>query len=140
VRDFHWELGRILWNNVGMSRTAAGLRSAIDMIRALRQEFWDNVCVSGSGEDFNKNLEMAGRVADYFDLGELMCRDALQRDESCGCHFRDEHQTAEGELQRDDEHFAFVGAWEFTGDDAEPILHREPLHFDTVHLATRSYK
>ena len=140
VRDFHWELGRILWDSVGMSRNAAGLRSAIDKIRALQHEFWDNLCVSGSGEDFNKNLEMAGRVADYFELGELMCRDALQRDESCGCHFREEHQTAEGELQRDDEHFAFVGAWEFTGEDAEPVLHREPLHFGTVHLATRSYK
>ncbi|HJV94715.1 MAG TPA: fumarate reductase/succinate dehydrogenase flavoprotein subunit, partial [Albitalea sp.] len=140
VRDFHWELGRILWDNVGMSRNAAGLRSAIDRIRALRQEFWENVCVTGAGDDFNKGLELAGRVADYFELGELMCRDALQREESCGCHFREEHQTAEGELQRDDEHFAFVGAWEFMGDDVVPVLHREPLHFDTVHLATRSYK
>jgi len=140
VRDFHWELGRILWDSVGMSRHAAGLRGAIDTIRALRLEFWDNVCVTGSGDDFNKNLEMAGRVADCFELGELMCRDALQREESCGCHFREEHRTAEGELRRDDEHFAFVGAWEYMGDDAEPVLHREPLHFETVHLATRSYK
>jgi succinate dehydrogenase / fumarate reductase flavoprotein subunit len=140
VRDFHWELGRILWERAGMSRTAAGLREAIDKIRALRQEFWENVCVTGSGEDFNKDLEMAGRVADYFELGELICRDALQRDESCGCHFREEHQTPEGELQRDDEHFAFVAAWEYMGDDAEPTLHQEPLHFEAVHLATRSYK
>jgi succinate dehydrogenase / fumarate reductase flavoprotein subunit len=140
VRDFHWELGRTLWDNAGMSRNAAGLRSAIDKIRTLRQEFWENVCVTGSGEDFNKNLEMAGRVADYFELGELLCRDALQREESCGCHFREEHQTPEGELQRDDEHFAFVAAWEFMGDDADPVLHREPLHFETAHLATRSYK
>jgi succinate dehydrogenase flavoprotein subunit len=140
VRDFHWELGRILWERVGMSRTAAGVREAIDKIRALRQEFWENVCVTGSGDDFNKGLEMAGRVADYFELGELMCRDALQREESCGCHFREEHQTPEGELQRDDDHFAFVAAWEYMGDDAEPVLHREPLQFENVHLATRSYK
>ena len=140
VRDFHWELGRILWDHAGMSRNAAGLRGAIDKIRALRGEFWQNVCVTGSGEDFNKNLEMAGRVADCFELGELICRDALQREESCGCHFREEHQTPEGELQRDDEHFAYVGAWEYVADNTEPILHREPLHFEAVHLATRSYK
>jgi succinate dehydrogenase / fumarate reductase flavoprotein subunit len=140
VRDFHWELGRILWDHAGMSRNATGLRSAIDKITALRHEFWDNVCVTGSGEEFNKGLEMAGRVADFFELGELICRDALQREESCGCHFREEHQTPEGELQRDDEHFAFVGAWEYAGDDVVPTLHREPLHFETVHLATRSYK
>jgi succinate dehydrogenase / fumarate reductase flavoprotein subunit len=140
VRDFHWELGRILWDRVGMSRNAAGLREAIDKIRALRHEFWENVCVTGNGEEFNKSLEMAGRVADHFELGELMCRDALQREESCGCHFREEHQTPEGELQRDDAHYAFVGAWEYAGDNAEPTLHREPLQFETVHLATRSYK
>ena len=140
VRDFHWELGRILWDRAGMSRNAAGLREAIEKIRLLRQEFWANVCVTGSGEEFNKSLEMAGRVADYFELGELMCRDALQREESCGCHFREEYQTAEGELQRDDAHYAYVSAWEYAGDNAEPTLHREPLQFEAVHLATRSYK
>ncbi len=140
VRDFHWQLGRLLWERAGMSRNAAGLREAINQIQALRQEFRENVCVTGSGQEFNKSLEMAGRVADYFELGELLCRDALQREESCGCHFREEHQTAEGELQRDDAHYTFVGAWEYMGDDAEPILHREALRFETVHLATRSYK
>jgi len=140
VRDFHWQLGRILWDRAGMSRNAAGLTEAIEQVRALRQEFWENACVPGSGEDFNKSLEMAGRVADCFELGELLCRDALQREESCGCHFREEHQTADGELQRDDERFAFVAAWEYTGDDAAPVMHREPLRFETVHFTTRSYK
>jgi succinate dehydrogenase / fumarate reductase flavoprotein subunit len=140
VRDFHWQLGRILWDRAGMSRHAAGLTEAIEQVRALRQEFWENACVPGSGEDFNKSLEMAGRVADCFELGELLCRDALQREESCGCHFREEHQTADGELQRDDERFAFVAAWEYTGDDAAPVMHREPLRFETVHFTTRSYK
>jgi len=140
VRDFHSALGLLLWERVGMSRNAAGLTDAIEKVRALRAEFWENVAVPGSGEEFNKNLEMAGRVADYFELGELMCRDALSREESCGSHFREEFQTDEGECRRDDEHHAFVAAWEYVGENAEPQQHREALHFETVHLAQRQYK
>jgi succinate dehydrogenase / fumarate reductase flavoprotein subunit len=140
VREYHHALGTLLWDRVGMSRNATGLRDAMDQVRALRAEFWENVAVPGTGEDFNKNLEMAGRVADYFELGELMCRDALLREESCGCHFREEYQTEEGECRRDDERYAFVSAWEYAGEGAEPRQHREPLRFDTLHLATRQYK
>jgi len=140
VREFHYQLGSLLWDRVGMARSAAGLRDAIEKVRALRAEFWDNVRVPGSGEDFNKELEMAGRVADYFELGELMCRDALEREESCGCHFREEYRTEEGECKRNDEQFSFVSAWEYVGQTKEPRLHREPLKFETVHLATRQYK
>jgi succinate dehydrogenase / fumarate reductase flavoprotein subunit len=140
VREFHQQVGALLWERVGMSRTAAGLSNAITDIQTLRAEFWDNVTVPGSGEEFNKNLEMAGRVADYFELGELMCRDALVREESCGCHFREEFRTEEGECRRDDEHFAFVSAWEYAGDQKAPRQHREALRFETVHLATRQYK
>jgi succinate dehydrogenase / fumarate reductase flavoprotein subunit len=140
VRDFHWELGKLLWDRVGMSRTAAGLRDAMAKVDALRAEFWENVAVPGVGEEFNKNLEMAGRVADYFELGALMCRDALEREESCGCHFREEHRTEDGECKRNDAEYAFVAAWEYAGDTAEPRLHREQLRFETVHLATRQYK
>jgi succinate dehydrogenase / fumarate reductase flavoprotein subunit len=140
VREIHWELGRILWDNCGMARNAKGLNESIAKIQALREEFSQNVQVTGGGEEFNKNLEMAGRVADFLELGELMCRDALQREESCGCHLREEHQTAEHELKRDDANFAFVAAWEYAGRNIEPILHKEPLQYETVKLATRSYK
>ncbi|MCK6557022.1 fumarate reductase/succinate dehydrogenase flavoprotein subunit [Candidatus Binatia bacterium] len=140
VREFHYQLGTLLWDRVGMARNATGLRGAIEKIRAMRDEFWNNVRVPGSGEDFNKELEMAGRVADYFELGELMCRDALEREESCGCHFREEYRTEEGECKRDDERFSFVSAWEYAGRTGDARLHREPLEFDTVHLATRQYK
>lgn len=140
VREFHWELGRILWDEVGMARSGPGLNKAIGKIRELRDEFWKNVAVPGSGSDFNKNLEMAGRVADYLELGELMCLDALNREESCGCHLREEFQTSEGEPIRNDEKYSYVAAWEYTGDPMKPQLHHEQLEFNNVHLATRSYK
>ncbi|HMP73510.1 MAG TPA: fumarate reductase/succinate dehydrogenase flavoprotein subunit [Kiritimatiellia bacterium] len=140
VRDFHWELGRILWDEVGMGRNAKGLTRAISDIRALKDDFWKRVKVGGAAEDLNKNLEYAGRVADFFELGELMAMDALQREESCGGHFREEHQNEEGEALRNDEDFCFVGAWEYKGPGQEPELHKEELVFENVHLAQRSYK
>ena len=126
-----------------MSRHAKGLREALERIPKLRQEFWRNVRVLGRKEDFNQSLERAGRVADFLEFAELMCTDALARDESAGAHFREEHQTPDGEALRDDENHAAVFAWEFQGDAgqiAAPKLHREPLHFETVHLTQRSYK
>ncbi len=142
VDSFHRELGLLLWDKCGMARNAAGLREAIARIPQLREEFWKDVNVPGYGVTFNQSLERAGRVADFLEFGELMCRDALARDESCGGHFREEHQTADGEALRDDENFADVFAWEYQGDGkaAEPKLHLEPLVFESVHLATRSYK
>jgi succinate dehydrogenase / fumarate reductase flavoprotein subunit len=140
VDHFHRELGRIMWRDCGMSRNAAGLRDALGRIPALREEFWRDVKVLGSGEEFNQALERAGRVADFLEFAELMCRDALHREESCGGHFRSEHQTPDGEAKRDDERFAYVAAWEYTGDGNAPVLHKEPLVFEHVHLATRSYK
>jgi succinate dehydrogenase / fumarate reductase flavoprotein subunit len=140
VQSFHRELGALMWNECGMSRNAAGLRQALEQIPALRQEFWENVTVPGSGAELNQSLEHAGRVADFLELAELMCTDALHREESCGGHFRTEHQTADGEARRDDESFAYVAAWEYAGVNAAPILHREPLAFETVQLTTRSYK
>ncbi|HJU10992.1 MAG TPA: fumarate reductase/succinate dehydrogenase flavoprotein subunit [Candidatus Binataceae bacterium] len=140
VDSFHRELGLLLWDKCGMARNAAGLQEAIARIPQIREEFWHNARVPGSGETYNQSLERAGRVADFLEFGELMCRDALARDESCGGHFREEHQTPDGEALRDDENFADVFAWEYQGDGAEPKLHREPLHFESVHLATRSYK
>src|SRR2546428_2494294 len=140
--SIHRELGLLLWEKCGMARNAGGLREALSHIPELREEFWRNVNVPGSGEDFNQSLERAGRVADFLEFAELMCIDALTRDESCGAHFREEHQTSEGEALRDDENFATVFAWEFQGNGqvAPPKLHREPLHFETVHLTQRSYK
>jgi succinate dehydrogenase / fumarate reductase flavoprotein subunit len=140
VRDFHWRLGRILWNKVGMSRNRERLEEAIREIQALREEYWQNVKIPGDEKDLNKNLEMAGRVADFLELGELMARDALMREESCGAHFREEHQTPEGEALRRDDTFAFVGAWEFTGEGPSWELHKEPLEFEFVELKTRSYQ
>jgi succinate dehydrogenase / fumarate reductase flavoprotein subunit len=140
VDSFHRELGRIMWDKCGMARNEAGLREALDRIPELREEFWRNVNVPGSDAELNQALEKAGRVADFFELGELMCRDALHREESCGGHFREEYQTEEGEALRDDERFAYVAAWEYTGRDSEPRLHQEPLVFEHVHLAQRSYK
>ena len=140
VMSFHRELGRIMWDLCGMSRNAAGLEQALRKIPALREEFWQDVKVLGSGEELNQSLEMAGRVADFLELGELMCRDALARGESCGCHFREEHQTPDGEAKRDDERFCHVAVWEYAGPDAPPPRHEEPLVFENVHLATRSYK
>ncbi|NJL87488.1 MAG: fumarate reductase/succinate dehydrogenase flavoprotein subunit [Leptolyngbyaceae cyanobacterium SM1_1_3] len=137
---FHRELGRLVWDSVGMSRNRAGLEGAIAAIAALRQEFWQNLRVPGNANTLNKNLEFAGRVADFMELGELMARDALQREESCGGHFREEYQTSEGEALRDDENFSFVAAWQYQGDDQVPMLHPEPLTFENVHLTQRSYK
>jgi succinate dehydrogenase / fumarate reductase flavoprotein subunit len=140
VDHFHRELGKVLWDDCGMERSQASLEKALAEIPALRDEFHKDVRVLGDGESLNQSLEKAGRVADFLEFGELMCRDALHREESCGGHFRVEHQTEEGEALRDDEHFAYVAAWEYTGDTAAPRLHREPLGFEAVHLAQRSYK
>jgi succinate dehydrogenase / fumarate reductase flavoprotein subunit len=140
VDDFHRELGLIVWDYCGMSRSAEGLTEARDKVRAIRDEFWQNVSVSGTQGEFNKVLERAGRVADFMEFAELMMCDALTRDESCGGHFREEHQTEEGEAKRDDENFSFVSAWEFTGVNQDPVLHKEELVFENVHLTQRSYK
>ncbi len=140
ARQLHWQLGRLLWDHCGMARNATGLATTIEKIRELRAEFWQNVRVEGSGSELNQSLEYAGRVADYFELGELIAADALTRDESCGCHLREEHQSPEGEAMRDDEHFAHVAAWEYTGDLSKPRLHREKLTFENVHLTVRNYK
>ncbi|MGI8820784.1 MAG: fumarate reductase/succinate dehydrogenase flavoprotein subunit [Chthoniobacterales bacterium] len=142
VDSFHRELGLLMWDKCGMARNAAGLQEALAKIPQLREEFWANVRVPGTGEEFNQSLERAGRVADYLEFAELMCIDALTRDESCGGHFREEHQTAEGEALRNDEEFASVFAWEFQGNGTveAPTLHREPLEFETVELTQRSYK
>jgi succinate dehydrogenase flavoprotein subunit len=140
VDSFHRELGRIMWEYCGMARNAQGLKTALEKIPALRAEYWRDVNVLGSGEELNQSLEKAGRVADFLELGELMCRDALERRESCGGHFREEHQTLEGEALRDDENFAHVAAWEYQGDDTPPIRHQEGLTFEHVHLTQRSYK
>ncbi|MGC0366365.1 succinate dehydrogenase / fumarate reductase flavoprotein subunit [Rhodococcus sp. 27YEA15] len=138
VDSFHKELGHIMWEHCGMERSADGLTEAIYLIRSLREDFWNNVKVTGVNEELNQTLERAGRVADFFELAELMCIDALHRAESCGGHFRVESQTADGEALRDDEHFAYVAAWEFAG--ATPILHREPLKYEYVEMKARSYK
>jgi succinate dehydrogenase / fumarate reductase, flavoprotein subunit len=140
VDDFHRELGRITWDNCGMARNAAGLEQAIHEIRGLREEFERDVRVPGEGEGFNQSLEKAGRVADFFELAELMCRDALHREESCGGHFREEFQTPDNEALRDDDNFAYVAAWEHTGEAGEAVLNREELEFQYVQPAQRSYK
>jgi succinate dehydrogenase / fumarate reductase flavoprotein subunit len=137
---FHRELGTLMWDRCGMSRTARGLDAARANVAALREEFWQDVAVSGRGEDFNQALEHAGRVADFLEFADLMCQDALERQESCGCHFREEYQTPEGEAQRDDAHFRHVAAWEFTGVGAPPRRHQEPLEFEAVPLAQRNYQ
>jgi len=140
VDSFHRELGHLMWDYCGMARNEAGLRHALRKIPELRAEFWANVRVLERNEELNQSLEKAGRVADFLELGELMCIDALHRTESCGSHFREERQTPDGEALRDDEHFAHVAAWEYTDRLAEPNLHREPLHFEYVHLSQRSYR
>jgi succinate dehydrogenase / fumarate reductase, flavoprotein subunit len=140
VDSFHRELGLLLWDKCGMSRSESGLREALEIIPKLREQFWHDVRVLGSGEDYNQALERAGRVADFLEFAELMCIDALERDESAGGHFREEHQTPEGEALRNDDRHAAVFAWEFQGDRQRPRLHPEPLHFETVHLTQRSYK
>jgi succinate dehydrogenase / fumarate reductase flavoprotein subunit len=140
VDSFHRELGHLMWDKCGMARNAAGLKEALGRIPELREEFWRNVNVPGSDAELNQALEKAGRVADFLELGQLICLDALHREESCGGHFREEHQTEDGEARRDDANFAYVAAWEYTGDLAAPRLNREPLEFESGHLAQRSYK
>jgi succinate dehydrogenase / fumarate reductase flavoprotein subunit len=140
VDSFHRELGRVMWDACGMARTAAGLRQARERVRELGARFWREVFVGGRGEELNQALERAGRVADFFEFADLLLVDALHREESCGGHFREEYQTAEGEAQRDDARFAYVAAWEYAGAAAEPRLHKEPLEFAHVPLAQRSYK
>ena len=137
--SFHRELGKILWEHCGMARNEAGLKQALQEIPKLREEFWQNVTVPGSGDSLNQQLEKAGRVADFLEFGELLCLDALHREESCGGHFREEYQEA-GEAKRNDEDFCYVAAWEYAGDRSAPVLNKEPLEFESVHLATRSYK
>jgi len=140
VESFHKRLGKIMWDQCGMARNKEGLECALQEIPALREEFWKDVRVPGSKHGCNPELDKAGRVADFLEYGELMCRDALMREESCGGHFREEHQTEEGEARRDDDDFAFAGVWEYKGDGTPPELHRENLEFEHVKLTTRSYK
>jgi succinate dehydrogenase / fumarate reductase, flavoprotein subunit len=140
VASFHRELGNIMWENCGMARDAAGLTKALELIPQLRAEFWENVTVPGSGNDLNQTLEHAGRVSDFLELGELMCRDALHREESCGGHFRTEYQTPDGEALRNDEKFAYVAAWEYAGEGKAPVLNKEPLVYENIKLSQRSYK
>ncbi len=140
VDDIHKELGKVMWENCGMARNAHDLEKAISLIPAIREEFWRNVNVPGSGEELNQSLERAARLADFLELGELMCRDALLREESCGGHFREEHQTGEGEAMRDDDKFCHAAVWEYQGSVKPPVRNVEPLTFENVHLAQRSYK
>ena len=140
VDEFHRKLGHMLWDKCGMARNEAGLKEALRLIPEIRGRFWSDVCVPGSGEEFNQALERAGRVADFLEFGELMCLDALERQESCGGHFREEYQTPEGEALRRDEIFSYVAAWQFNGVGQAPSLHKEELKFEEVHLAQRSYK
>jgi len=140
IREFHRELGMIMWNDVGMSRNRKGLEQAIKDIAKLRAEFWQNLRVLGESKDLNKNLEFAGRLADYLELGELIALDALGREESCGGHFREEYQTQEGDAKRNDEQFSYAAAWEYAGKDKPSILHKEPLTFEYIKESQRSYK
>jgi succinate dehydrogenase / fumarate reductase, flavoprotein subunit len=136
--SFHRELGQIIWDYCGMARTESGLKTALEKIPALREEFWQNLRVLGTGEGLNQTLEKAGRVADFFELGELMCRDALERAESCGGHFREESQTPDGEAKRNDETYTHVSAWEWK-DGGAPVLHKEALEFEYVKPSQRNY-
>jgi succinate dehydrogenase / fumarate reductase flavoprotein subunit len=140
VDSFHRELGKLMWDQCGMARNEQGLKEALAKIPEIRAEFWENVRVPGDGNELNQSLEKAGRVADFMELAELMCLDALHRSESCGGHFREESQTPEGEALRDDDHFSYVAAWEFTGVGNRPVLHRESLNFEYAHPTQRSYK
>lgn len=140
ANSFHRELGLLMWDKCGMARDAAGLQEALEKISRLREEFWRNVRVPGEGAELNQSLEKAGRVADFLEFAELMCIDALHREESCGGHFRTEHQTEDGEAKRNDAEFAYVAAWEYAGEGKPPVLNKEPLDFENVHLSTRSYK
>jgi succinate dehydrogenase flavoprotein subunit len=138
--EFHRQIGRLLWEKCGMARNATGLKAALATIPAIREEFWQNVSVPGSGEELNRALEQAGRVGDYLEFGELMCQDALNRNESCGAHFREEYQYPDGEAKRNDEACSYVAAWEFKGVGEPATLHKEPLVFEEVHPTVRSYK
>ncbi|MCH2490063.1 MAG: fumarate reductase/succinate dehydrogenase flavoprotein subunit [Flavobacteriales bacterium] len=140
VDHFHKRLGKIMWDKVGMSRNAKGLKEAITEIKALREEFWQDVRVPGGMDEMNQELEKAGRVADFLELGELFAKDALHREESCGGHFREEYQTEEGEAKRDDENFMYVAAWEYKGEPADAVLHKEALDYENIEVKTRSYK
>jgi succinate dehydrogenase / fumarate reductase flavoprotein subunit len=140
IREIHRELGRIMWDDVGMARTEESLTRALGKIPKLREEFWHNVSVPGSPDNLNQSLEYAGRVADYLEFAELLALDALERKESCGGHFREESQTPEGEALRNDDQFSYVAAWEFQGVGKRPALHKEALEFDEVHPSQRSYK
>ena len=140
VDDFHRELGLLLWDHCGMARNAEGLQGAREKVREIRDEFWQNATVAGTAGEFNQVLERAGRVADFMEFAELIIHDAYERNESCGGHFREEHQTAEGEARRNDEDYAYVAAWEFQGVGTDPALHKEELVFENVHLTQRSYK
>ncbi len=140
VESYHRELGKIMWDHCGMSRNEAGLKKAIDQIRNLRGDFWQNVKVMGDEKNFNQDLEHAGRVADFLEFGELLASDALNRRESCGGHFREESQTPDNEAKRNDEEYSYVAAWEFKGDNQPEVLHKEPLQFEAVQPSQRSYK
>jgi succinate dehydrogenase / fumarate reductase flavoprotein subunit len=140
VTDFRRELGSLMWHNCGMLRSSKSLTEALSKIPAIREEFWERVRVPGASSEFNPQLENAGRTADFIEFAELMCRDALHRDESCGGHFRVEHQYEDGEARRNDARFCYSAAWEYKGEGAPPELHKEPLRFEHVHLMVRSYK
>ena len=140
VDHFHKRLGRVMWDKVGMARNEKGLKEAIAEIQEIRKEFWKDVKVPGTSEGLNSELEKAGRVADFLELGELFARDALEREESCGGHFREEHQTEEGEAMRDDKNFTYAAAWEYKGEPSEAVLHKEKLEYQNIELKTRSYK
>jgi succinate dehydrogenase / fumarate reductase flavoprotein subunit len=140
IREIHRELGRIMWDNVGMARTEASLKTALDEIPKLRDSFWHDVSVPGTPDNLNQSLEYAGRVADYLEFAELLALDALHRRESCGGHFREESQTPDGEALRDDANFAYVAAWEYAGEGKDPVLNKEPLVYENIKLSQRSYK
>ncbi|MCF0174339.1 MAG: fumarate reductase/succinate dehydrogenase flavoprotein subunit, partial [Bacteroidaceae bacterium] len=140
VDSIHKELGHIMWEYVGMARSEEGLKIAIEKIQALKKEFWSNVYVAGNNGEFNQELEKAIRLADFIEIGELMARDALHRNESCGGHFRVEYQTEDGETKRDDANYMYVGAWEYKGEDKEPEVHKEELKYENIKIATRNYK
>jgi len=138
--ELHRELGNVMWNDCGMARSKESLTHALRVIPELREKYYRELRVPGSGQDLNIELEKAGRIADFFELAELLCYDALQRNESCGGHFRVEYQTPDGEAQRNDAEYAYAAAWEWKGEGATPTLHKEPLVFENIHLAQRSYK
>ena len=140
ARSFHHELGKIMWEYCGIARNEEGLKKALEIIPALREEFWSELRITGEESNLNIELEQAGRVADFLEFGELMCRDALDRDESCGGHFREEHQSFEGEAVRDDENFGNVSLWDFEGEEKAPTKHVEDLDFENVYVTVRSYK